>query len=358
MTSSPAATRPRPSRSSEAPCPTPPASRRSRGSSDEARTRHVRGRLGPAAQRVDGRLRRPRDLHLTDLRRYRDPAADADQPDEGVLVRPGAGRRLPVHRHRHHGQLHRREGHRGPARTGPGATRVVDAQALHREDLLREPGPGLHPVQGAVQGLGRDGVRQAGVPERDLLGQPEEPVAGRCPGRKPVEGRRRAERRRPTRVPATDLQPAQRIVVHGDRHRGAHARGGRAAHRDDDPVVGVQSTARARHHATRGCVEPVHPDTVRARGGDRRSHRSRPGRRRDHRRGVVLRPELPGGALHRHGVHRHGGRGHRGPRGDRDRGAPRSGIGIDRHPSVPEGLTQRSIRQRAARREGAPPASC
>lgn len=45
---------------------------------------------------------------------------------------------------------------------------------------------------------------------------------------------------------------------YGHRHRGADARGGGAADRDDDPIVGVLEETGAGHHAARGRLEPVH----------------------------------------------------------------------------------------------------
>src|SRR5699024_9106941 len=62
----------------------------------EGRLHPLRGLVGPAEELLDGRLRRTRDLRVPALRRRRDPAADAGRADEGLLVRPCAGLRVPV----------------------------------------------------------------------------------------------------------------------------------------------------------------------------------------------------------------------------------------------------------------------
>ncbi len=78
----------------------------------ETRTDPRRGRERPAPQRLDGDLGHPRHVHLAHVRRRRDPAADADRPDEGLLVRPRPGGGVPVHRRRHDGHVHAERGHR------------------------------------------------------------------------------------------------------------------------------------------------------------------------------------------------------------------------------------------------------
>ena len=76
----------------------------------EGRSRTLRGAVGAAPQRVDGHLGRARHVRLADLRRCRDPDADADRPDEGLLGRPRPGRDLHVHRDLAGPDLHRRGG--------------------------------------------------------------------------------------------------------------------------------------------------------------------------------------------------------------------------------------------------------
>ena len=75
--------------------------------------------------------------------------------------------------------LHRRRGDRGAEGRRRGAARLRHARAVHRRVLLRGPRAGVRELPGAVQGHPGRRLRDARGAQRDVLGEPRRPVAGR-----------------------------------------------------------------------------------------------------------------------------------------------------------------------------------